>query len=66
MRLVQECLFGNHSGACTCVIQTYEGSKLRHLAVNACLFPLVGGNILSYLIKDGLTLSSCWKACHHH
>jgi xanthine dehydrogenase/oxidase len=44
--LVLEYLLGNRSGACTCVIQTYKGSRLRHLAVNACLFPLVGGKYL--------------------
>lgn len=33
-------------GACTVVLQSVEPSdskKLRHVAVNACLFPLVGG-----------------------
>jgi xanthine dehydrogenase/oxidase len=33
-------------GACTVVIQsldTRQKGKLKHMAVNACLFPLVGG-----------------------
>jgi xanthine dehydrogenase/oxidase len=33
-------------GACTVVIQSLDAKqkgKLKHLAVNACLFPLVGG-----------------------
>lgn len=37
-----------NSGACTCVIQTFENGKVRHLAVNACLFPLVGGQSRSF------------------
>jgi len=41
-------------GACTVVLQTlHEGSggkgKIRHLAVNACLFPLIGGRRLPTL-----------------
>lgn len=41
-------------GACTVVLQTRDARtrKIRHLAVNACLYPLVGGtyplNLLSY------------------
>jgi xanthine dehydrogenase/oxidase len=35
-------------GACTVVIQTFDKSsegrgRVKHLAVNACLFPLIGG-----------------------
>lgn len=33
-------------GACTVVLQVPEarnGGRIRHLAVNACLYPLVGG-----------------------
>lgn len=30
-------------GACTVCIQTFQSGRIRHLAVNACLFPLVGG-----------------------
>lgn len=37
-------------GACTVVLQTFnkssEGQKIKHVAVNACLFPLIGGNYL--------------------
>ena len=29
-------------GACTVVLQTLEKGKIRHRAVNACLFPLIG------------------------
>lgn len=32
-------------GACTVVLQT-RTSRIRHVAVNACLYPLVGGTPL--------------------
>lgn len=35
-------------GACTVVLQTSnkfsESRRIKHIAVNACLFPLIGGN----------------------
>ena len=34
-------------GACTVVLQTLDTGRIRHLAVNACLFPLIGGVIPS-------------------
>jgi xanthine dehydrogenase/oxidase len=37
-------------GACTVVIQTIDTKqkgRLKHMAVNACLFPLIGGKHLS-------------------
>jgi xanthine dehydrogenase/oxidase len=41
-------------GACTVVIQTLDTSqersgRVKHLAVNACLFPLIGGGSVSFL-----------------
>lgn len=30
-------------GACTVVLQTLDRGRIKHLAVNACLFPLIGG-----------------------
>lgn len=42
-------------GACTVVLQTIEkGRKLRHVAVNACLFPLVGVDGKSLITIEGL------------
>ncbi|KAI0173247.1 xanthine dehydrogenase [Hypoxylon sp. FL1284] len=42
-------------GACTVVLQTVEkGRRLRHTAVNACLFPLVGVNGKSLITVEGL------------
>lgn len=45
-------------GACTVVLQTVEkengGGKLRHVAVNACLFPLVGVDGKSLITIEGL------------
>jgi hypothetical protein len=40
-------------GACTVVIQTLDTSqersgRVKHLAVNACLFPLIGGGSVSF------------------
>jgi xanthine dehydrogenase/oxidase len=39
-------------GACTVVLQCLDESperrgRIKHLAVNACLFPLIGGEMLS-------------------
>ena len=39
-------------GACTVVLQCLDDSperkgRIKHLAVNACLFPLIGGEMLS-------------------
>ena len=39
---------GCGEGACTVVLQTldrdlHSGHRIRHLAINACLYPLVGG-----------------------
>ncbi|KAI1099654.1 xanthine dehydrogenase [Jackrogersella minutella] len=42
-------------GACTVVLQTIEkGRQLRHSAVNACLFPLVGVDGKSLITIEGL------------
>ncbi|KAH9889601.1 xanthine dehydrogenase [Xylariomycetidae sp. FL2044] len=42
-------------GACTVVLQTVgEGKRLRHAAVNACLFPLVGVDGKSLITIEGL------------
>ncbi|RSM04086.1 hypothetical protein CEP52_007031 [Fusarium oligoseptatum] len=42
-------------GACTVVIQTAElGRQIRHLAVNACLYPLVGLDGKSLITIEGL------------
>ncbi|KAL7629782.1 hypothetical protein AAE478_001305 [Parahypoxylon ruwenzoriense] len=42
-------------GACTVVLQTIEpGRRLRHIAVNACLFPLVGVDGKSLITVEGL------------
>ncbi|KAI1383707.1 Molybdopterin-binding domain of aldehyde dehydrogenase-domain-containing protein [Hypoxylon trugodes] len=42
-------------GACTVVLQTAEkGKRLRHVAVNACLFPLVGVDGKSLITIEGL------------
>ncbi|KAI0837877.1 xanthine dehydrogenase [Hypoxylon sp. FL0890] len=42
-------------GACTVVLQTIErGRQLRHIAVNACLFPLVGVDGKSLITIEGL------------
>ncbi|KAI0376086.1 xanthine dehydrogenase [Hypomontagnella monticulosa] len=42
-------------GACTVVLQTIEkGRQLRHVAVNACLFPLVGVDGKSLITIEGL------------
>ncbi|KAI0134904.1 xanthine dehydrogenase [Daldinia grandis] len=42
-------------GACTVVLQTVEeGRRLRHNAVNACLFPLVGVDGKSLVTIEGL------------
>jgi xanthine dehydrogenase/oxidase len=44
----------NSSGACTCVIQTVESGRVQHLAVNACLFPLVGVEGKHVITIEGL------------
>lgn len=54
-------------GACTVVLQVLDNSaerkgRVKHLAVNACLFPLVGGKFCP--IYD-LTMSS-WKIVIHY
>ncbi|KAM5349677.1 hypothetical protein ACJ41O_006182 [Fusarium nematophilum] len=42
-------------GACTVVVQTAEpGKQIRHLAVNACLYPLVGVDGKSLITIEGL------------
>ncbi|KAI1765417.1 xanthine dehydrogenase [Hypoxylon sp. FL1150] len=42
-------------GACTVVLQTIDkGRRLRHVAVNACLFPLVGVDGKSLITIEGL------------
>lgn len=42
-------------GACTVVLQTREkGRRLKHVAVNACLFPLVGVDGKSLITIEGL------------
>lgn len=42
-------------GACTVVVQTTEpGRHVRHLAVNACLYPLVGLDGKSLITIEGL------------
>lgn len=41
-------------GACTVVLQTVEGKRLKHVAVNACLFPLVGVDGKSLITVEGL------------
>ncbi|KAI0012440.1 xanthine dehydrogenase [Xylariaceae sp. FL0662B] len=42
-------------GACTVVLQTVEkGRRLKHVAVNACLFPLVGIDAKSLITIEGL------------
>ena len=43
-------------GACTVVLQNSEEGRspsartVKHLAVNACLFPLIGGRSISFII----------------
>ncbi|KAF4449494.1 putative xanthine dehydrogenase [Fusarium austroafricanum] len=41
-------------GACTVVLQTIESGWVRHLAVNACLYPLVGVDGKSLITVEGL------------
>ncbi|RBR07551.1 hypothetical protein FVER53590_12680 [Fusarium verticillioides] len=41
-------------GACTVVLQTLENGHVRHLAVNACLYPLVGVDGKSLITVEGL------------
>ncbi|KAI1075775.1 xanthine dehydrogenase [Whalleya microplaca] len=42
-------------GACTVVLQTVEkGRRLKHIAVNACLFPLIGIDGKSLITIEGL------------
>jgi xanthine dehydrogenase/oxidase len=41
-------------GACTVVLQTLEDGRVRHLAVNACLYPLVGVDGKSLITVEGL------------
>lgn len=37
-------------GACTVVLQTLEAGAIEHLAINACLFPLIGGRPILHLM----------------
>jgi len=37
-------------GACTVVLQTLEEGAIKHLAINACLFPLIGGRPILHLM----------------
>ena len=59
-------------GACTVVLQTLDEredrkGRIRHVAVNACLFPLVGGiTPSSFSLKIPNLLNSCWKTCHYN
>ncbi|ORY59677.1 molybdopterin binding aldehyde oxidase/xanthine dehydrogenase [Pseudomassariella vexata] len=41
-------------GACTVVLQMVEHGRLRHMAVNACLFPLVGVDGKALITIEGL------------
>ncbi|RKL21236.1 Xanthine dehydrogenase [Fusarium oxysporum] len=41
-------------GACTVVLQTLEDGRVRHFAVNACLYPLVGVDGKSLITVEGL------------
>lgn len=57
-------------GACTVVLQTSDSwgaGRIRHLAVNACLYPLIGGTCDNLNGgRTGLTqVNSGGKACHH-
>jgi xanthine dehydrogenase/oxidase len=47
-------------GACTVVIQTLDTSReqrsrVKHLAVNACLFPLIGGESFDSLVDPRMS-----------
>ena len=44
-------------GACTVVLQTLEEGSIRHLAINACLFPLIGGAPIPRQVYD-MTIQS--------
>lgn len=59
-------------GACTVVLQTRDASRrIRHVAVNACLYPLVGGTPrprprpLSLVQGNTDKETSHRKTCHH-
>ena len=58
-------------GACTVVLQSVnpkDPKRLKHLAVNACLFPLVGGARHGDDSREDILLtvsSSCWQALDH-
>lgn len=42
-------------GACTVVLQVAEGDRtIKHLAVNACLYPLIGVDGKSLITIEGL------------
>lgn len=41
-------------GACTVVLQTIDQGRVRHAAVNACLFPLIGLDGKSLITIEGL------------
>lgn len=58
-------------GACTVVLQSVEPSnskRLKHVAVNACLFPLIGGEKgqLIFAMHIRLQYLSCWQTPHYH
>lgn len=61
-------------GACTVVLQVVDsmrGGRIWHQAINACLYPLVGGTMFFPLRRRGIdiytdtSLYSCGKACYH-
>lgn len=48
-------------GACTVVLQTRDQRdtrRIRHLAINACLYPLVGGKLFPHNVAIKLTRQS--------
>ena len=53
-------------GACTVVLQALDSrrpGRYRHLAVNACLFPVIGGGkSIQCLFASGVNVSVQWKA----
>ncbi|KAL4930430.1 Molybdopterin-binding domain of aldehyde dehydrogenase-domain-containing protein [Aspergillus undulatus] len=46
-------------GACTVVLQTRSHGRLRHLAVNACLYPLIGVSGKHIITIEGLGTVDC-------
>lgn len=61
-------------GACTVVVQTFHRSansrdRIQHLAVNACLFPLIGGMCRcshGCEKRQSNQNHSCWKTCDYY